>query len=116
MHRMHKHSSREDSKPGPERSAHDVTSFAATAKPIASDGPTVFPRSSGSVTRMRTPRSRAEDQRVNLRRSYQSFLRKAGTTLTEGTRGNSASDAGGAPTSGSTSYQSWPVRPYAASV
>lgn len=56
-------------------------------------------RSSGSVTRMRTPRNRSEDQRVNLRRSYQALMRK----LRSGE------------SSGST-YQTWPIRPYAASL
>ena len=57
-------------------------------------------RSTGSVTRMRTPRRRSEDQRVNLRRSYQALIRKLRT-----------GDA-----SATSTYQSWPVRPYAASI
>lgn len=57
-------------------------------------------RSPGSVTRLRTPRRRSEDQRVNLRRSYQALLRKL-----------KAGDS-----SEPSTYQTWPVRPYAASV
>lgn len=56
-------------------------------------------RSTGSVTRMRTPRRRSEDARVNLRRSYQALVRKLHA-------GDSASST----------YQTWPVRPYAASL
>lgn len=56
-------------------------------------------RSTGSVTRMRTPRRRSEDARVNLRRSYQALVRKLRA-------GDSASST----------YQTWPVRPYAASL
>ena len=33
-------------------------------------------RMSGSITSLRTPRKRSEDQRTNLRRSYQAFMRK----------------------------------------
>ena len=53
----------------------------------------------GSVTRMRTPRRRSEDQRVNLRRSYEALMRKL-------SKGESATST----------YQTWPIRPYAASV
>lgn len=56
--------------------------------------------SPGSVTHLRTPRRRSEDQRVNLRRSYQALLRKL--------KSGDASEP--------STYQTWPVRPYAASV
>lgn len=55
-------------------------------------------RTCGSITSLRTPRKRSEDQRTNLRRAYQAFLRKLES-------GEPASSA----------YQAWPRRPYAAS-
>lgn len=56
-------------------------------------------RTGGSVTRLHTPPRRYDDQHANLRRSYQSFLRKLNA-------GEVDADT----------YQSWPVRPYAASI
>lgn len=55
-------------------------------------------RTCGSITSLRTPRKRSEDQRTNLRRSYQAFMRKL---------------EAGEPVS--STHQSWPRRPYAAS-
>ena len=54
---------------------------------------------SGSITSLRTPRRRSDDQRINLRRSYQALMRRL---------------AAGEPAS--SAYRPWPVRPYAASV
>ncbi|WP_246060743.1 hypothetical protein [Enorma burkinafasonensis] len=113
MHRSHKHLSHKNAKPGPERPRDRVAPFTAAEASVRTGAPKVYPYASGSVTRMRTPRSRAEDQRTNLRRAYQAFLRKANAT---------APNAGNAPAGASpqdahlTSYQSWPIRPYAASV
>ncbi|MCI7730327.1 hypothetical protein [Enorma burkinafasonensis] len=113
MHRSHKHLSHKDAKPGPERPLNRVAPFTAAEAPVRAGAPKVYPYASGSVTRMRTPRSRAEDQRTNLRRAYQAFLRKTSATA------QSADGARvGAPAQEThlTSYQSWPIRPYAASV
>lgn len=56
-------------------------------------------KTGGSVTSLRTPPRRSSSQHANMRRSYQAFLRK----LQSGEPATSI-------------CQTWPVRPYAASV
>lgn len=93
MHRKHL-----SSRTGTKRQAGPLPAAKAAA-PDTTGATRQAGRASGSVIRMRTPRSRSEDQRANLRRSYEALLRKLRA-------GDGASST----------HQSWPVRPYAASV
>lgn len=95
MHRNHSDAGREHTAaPLDDASRHAAPKGGIMSQTQRSDCPT------GRTVRMRTPRGRSEDQRVNLRRSYQARVRKL--------KSNGES--------GEAAYRPWPIRPYAASI